>query len=171
VNNQEHPLARLTHTIRGPVDRLLEEGDRILVMHVPEDDYGRGMAFLLALEEKEVTVLDLNPAMPDVLDIHSDDGPLAAGQIEKLTCKGPCIVLLSGWGSRPSLADYLLKRVAPIVREHPGLRLAVLNNASTIPDHFPGRGPVAWPDADTFVQHVASLAGADRGNIDAWKPD
>jgi len=109
--------------------------------------------------------------MPDALDVLRSDGPVTAVQIEKLTRDGPCIVLLSGWGSRPSHADELLKRTAPIVREHPGLRLAVLNNASPIPEHFPGRGPVAWPDADTFVQHVANLARADRRDIDVWKPD
>jgi len=162
----------LTENASALVARLLEKGStRILVAHIPEEQFGLGQAVVLAIEEAKVHLYDVNPAWSLAIERMSQAGTIRDVLVTRTMGSNPAVVWLTGWGSRPREADELLRFLAPIVKADESLRLAILNNASAIPFDFPDHGPVAWPDSESFAVHVADLAGVDRSEIDLWTPE
>lgn len=169
MNKREQLRQGLMASVAPSVDRVLSRGSiRILVAHVPEAHFGLGRAVQLAIGEAGAHMYEANPAWPSSIDDALKANAHRIGRSSRAEEAAPAVIWLTGWGSRPTEADAMLRRLAPIVAADETLRLAVLNNASAIPIMFPEHGPAAWPDAEAFASHVAELAGTHRGMIDLW---
>lgn len=161
------------------VAMLLSGGSNsILVVHVPEGSHGAGVAVLDALEGRDASIYDLNPSyVTNPIERIAGGEAMDAVLPVRRRGRGPAIAWVSGWGSRPTEADALLRSLASTMRlmamltDAPDLRIVVLNNASPIPPGWPEHGPAAWPEAESFARHVAELTGVGRSAIDVWTPN